>query len=148
MIDLLLSFDDANDAILARAGDGKYPDQFASDPTIIEYLRPTRLRLSAQLEEAHQKSARDDCKELEEGTTFQIFIKTLTGKTLTIVVRKEDTVENLKQKIQDREGIPSNEQRLIYAGKELHGNRILSDYNISKDATLHLVLRLRGGYHI
>ena len=100
------------------------------------------------MEEAHQKSARDDCKELEEGTTFQIFIKTLTGKTLTIVVRKEDTVENLKQKIQDREGIPSNEQRLIYAGKELHGNRILSDYNISKDATLHLVLRLRGGYHI
>lgn len=77
--------------------------------------------------------------------SLQIFVKSINGKTRTLTVRPTDTIGHIKQQIQEKEGIAPEEQRLIFAGKNLEDTKTVAEYNLTADSTLHLVLRVRGG---
>ncbi len=115
----------------------------------IEGIPPDQQRLVYANQQLDDERTLSDCHILRESTlhlvlrapmTTQIFIKTLTGNTITVNMEDSDTVEIIKAKIQEEEGTPVNQQRLLFAGQELENGRKLSEYNIQNRSTLHLVL--------
>mgnify|MGYP001104084713 FL=1 len=141
MIDLLLKHDE--NAVGDRSLDEKYPDQLATSTAIIEYLRPKRLAIQkAIVAERNEK----DRVGLATGKSYQIFVKTLTARTITIdVYDASEKVESIKAKIEEKIGMPCHLQRLMFVGKQLEDGRTMSDYNIQRDTTLYIMGTVKGG---
>jgi ubiquitin len=76
---------------------------------------------------------------------MHLFVKTLTGKTITLEVEPDDLIESVKSKLQDKEGVPLDQQKLIFKGNELQSDTKLYDYNVKNESVIHMVLGLKGG---
>lgn len=123
-------------------------------PCFKQYLYFNKIKLSDNIKTISDYNIQSNSKiglfKKEFGSN--LYVKTLTGSTITIKVYSYDTIEEIKGKIQDIADIPIDQQRIIFAGKLLEDDRFIIDYNIQSESTLHLVLRLKGGgpseYHL
>lgn len=117
--------------------DSTLEDYDVANGSVIQLSIPPGLKIAMKTETQRPRRGPE--------SEVQIFVKNLNGKTMALMISPTDTVENLMKKIQERTDIPPSEQRILFGGKQLVPDKILADYNISKESTLHLVLRLRGG---
>ncbi|KAG1840027.1 ubiquitin-related domain-containing protein [Suillus tomentosus] len=117
--------------------DSTLEDYGVANGSVMQLSIPPGLKIAVKAETQRRRRGQE--------SEVQIFVKNLNGKTMALMISPTDTVENLMKKIQERTDIPPSEQRILFGGKQLVPDRILADYNISKESTLHLVLRLRGG---
>ena len=111
--------------------------------TLIPFLSFYIARKHQNIKELNQNNNNNNNNNNGNGS-FKIFIKTLTGKNIELEVNSSDRIEDIKKKIQEKEGIPPDQQRFIYSGKQIEDQNTIQDYGIQPNSTLHIVLRLRG----
>lgn len=120
--------------------------RFPGKSRAIEALHK-KYSMKAKLHEPKVEHVPESWNEIPTTSRPQLHLKTLTGKTITIGTESDWTIERLKYVVQLKEGIPADQCRLIFAGKQLENGRTLSDYNVHHESTVHIVLRLRGGMY-